>query len=281
MSAQPSSYNIVGAGVFGASTALHLIRRYPDAQIRLFDRQAAPCRLAASWDWNKVVRADYTDAFSMKLALEAKDAWMSDPLFKEFYHQDGMYWVSDTALARTVVDLYKELSVKEDCSLVAVEDAVKEFDGFFDDADYHGVSEVLINKSSGWAEAKEALAATIQAATIAGVEYVESDITCLRFSHDYGLCEAIVSKSGEEYQATHTILCTGAGTAVLLANSAPHHEPLQVGNRMVAAAICTGLSKLNDEDRQRFASVPVCCQDVLPGRGECIIVERRTPAKHS
>lgn len=60
---RPSSYIIVGAGVFGTSTALHLKCRHPDAQVTLIDRHApdAPTRPAASWDWNKVVRADYRD----------------------------------------------------------------------------------------------------------------------------------------------------------------------------------------------------------------------------
>jgi sarcosine oxidase/L-pipecolate oxidase len=268
MSTQPSSYNIIGAGIFGASTALHLIRQHPGARIRLFDRQAAPCHLAASWDWNKVVRADYTDAFSMKLALEAKSVWKSDPLFERFYYQGGMFWVSDTSLARTVIDLYKELGAEEDYSLLSVEDAAKQFDGIFNDADYRGVSEVLINRSSGWAEAKEALAATIEAATNAGVEYIETDITSLQLTDNHSSCQGAVSKDGEVFVATHTILCTGAGTALLLANSAPQQPSLQVGNRMVAAAICTGLSRLSPEDAKVFAGVPVCCQEVLPGRGE-------------
>jgi sarcosine oxidase/L-pipecolate oxidase len=206
----------------------------------------------------------------MKLALKAKHVWQCDPLFKQFYHQDGMFWVSDTSLAHTVVDLYKKLGAEEEYRLVGVEEAVKEFDGVFEDADYRDVAEILVNKSSGWAEAKEALAATVKAAVDAGVEYVETDVTTLRFSQEFGRCQGVLSRSGESFPATHTILCTGAGTAVLLANSAPNHEPLHVGNRMIAAAICTGLSNLSAEDRERFANVPVCCQEVLPGRGKCV-----------
>jgi glycine/D-amino acid oxidase-like deaminating enzyme len=69
----PKSYVIVGSGVFGTSTALHLIRKYPDATIHLIDRDAydAPVRVAASWDWNKVIRADYGDIFYTRLGSSA------------------------------------------------------------------------------------------------------------------------------------------------------------------------------------------------------------------
>ena len=91
------SYVIVGAGVFGTSTAYHLIQRHPDANITLIDRDAvdAETRVAASWDWNKVVRADYADPEYCRLALEAKKIWSGDdPLWNRHYHQSGIYWIS-------------------------------------------------------------------------------------------------------------------------------------------------------------------------------------------
>ncbi|KAG9829841.1 hypothetical protein KCU77_g13664, partial [Aureobasidium melanogenum] len=64
------SYIIVGAGVFGVSTAFHLIKKYPNADITIVDRDAfdQDTRVAASWDWNKVVRADYDDIVYCKMA---------------------------------------------------------------------------------------------------------------------------------------------------------------------------------------------------------------------
>jgi glycine/D-amino acid oxidase-like deaminating enzyme len=74
---------IVGAGVFGVSTTIHLIRKYPKSIFTLVDR-AFQYRGAASWDWSKVVRPEYPDIFYMKIALEAMEMWRNDPLYSQF-----------------------------------------------------------------------------------------------------------------------------------------------------------------------------------------------------
>lgn len=54
MASSKSSYVIVGAGVFGVSTAYTLIQKYPNASVTLVDRDTydADTRVAASWDWS-------------------------------------------------------------------------------------------------------------------------------------------------------------------------------------------------------------------------------------
>src|ERR1700760_2886098 len=71
-----NTYIIVGAGVFGASTALHLKRTKPLAKVILID-SLQPNPAAASFDLNKIIRADYRDIFYMKLALEAQNKWQN------------------------------------------------------------------------------------------------------------------------------------------------------------------------------------------------------------
>ena len=259
------SFIIVGGGAFGAATALELIQQFPHADICLFDRQPFPCNLAASWDYNKVIRSDYGDLFSMRLALEALEAWRTHPLFSPFYHEDGMFWINDTDLARTIAENYKKLGAKCKHSVLPVEEAKEAYSGMFDDADYTNVSEVLVNENCGWAEAKEVLENLIQTAVDAGVKYIVADVASLHIIGN-GTCAGVKTTTGDIYGAAHTILCTGAGTAKLLADTAPDWEELQVGERLVAAAICTGLTKLDKND-STFQHSPVCCQDVMPGRG--------------
>jgi len=63
-------YLLVGAGPFGASTALHLKKTHPAAEVTFLGRAPFPCPSAAGHDLNKIIRAEYDDPLYMGLALE-------------------------------------------------------------------------------------------------------------------------------------------------------------------------------------------------------------------
>jgi sarcosine oxidase / L-pipecolate oxidase len=265
-SSSAPSYLVVGAGVFGASTAYHLIKKYRYATVTLVDRLPYPCPLAASWDWNKVVRADYGDIFYMEKALEAMQFWRTDPLYKPFYHESGYVKIDDTDLGRRMIENYKQLKSDISPELVEPEELKMRYDGFFSDTNFDGVREIFVNSKSGWAEAKEALKATIDAAVSAGIKYVEGDIARLTFNKTGG-CTGIQMTDNTVLEAHHVILCTGACTAKLLADSVPEKPELQVNGRMVAAAVITGIVKLNAQDGNPYAGIPVSIHGIAGIQG--------------
>ena len=63
-----SSILIIGAGVFGLSTALHLAQD-GFTKITVLDREPVPSPYSAGNDFNKIVRAEYEDPFYTELAL--------------------------------------------------------------------------------------------------------------------------------------------------------------------------------------------------------------------
>ncbi|TIC99292.1 L-pipecolate oxidase [Colletotrichum higginsianum] len=266
--ASNKSFLIVGAGVFGASTALHLIRAHPDASVTLVDRNAydAPIRVAASWDWNKVVRADYLDIEYMRLTLEAKKHWSEDPLWKPFYHESGVYWVSPSNFAERMQENYKQLGVDSGLFSLSVDEAKRQYGGIFADADFTGVKEVFVNKNSGWGEAKEALQRTIEEAVKLGVKYVEAEIAKLEFDGG-GAATGVQTVEGESIKAAHVILSTGAYTAKLLADSAPERTELHAGDRFVAAAVTEGFTPVTGENAKDLYDGPVGISTVPPSRG--------------
>jgi len=78
---------IVGAGVFGLTTALNLRRRgYED--VTVLDRMAPPVPDGSSCDISRIVRSDYKDPFYASIASEAISAWRNGP-FARFYHNSS------------------------------------------------------------------------------------------------------------------------------------------------------------------------------------------------
>ena len=263
MSSNKASYLIVGAGVFGVSTAYHLIQKYPNASVTLVDRNAydADSRVAASWDWNKVVRADYDDIVYCQLGLEAQDIFISDPLWKPYFHETGIYWLCRSEYAQDVIDNYKKLGRKADLQAVPIEEARKLYGGLFEDADYSDVKEVLVNKTSGWAAAGDCLRAVTKRTMELGVKYVTAEVATLLLDKS-GRCRGIKTAAGENLTASHVVLSTGAYTSKLLEMSARASglANLRAGERIVAGGITTGMTTLDDESYGRFASMPVGVQ---------------------
>lgn len=287
MTSGKPSYIIVGAGVFGVSTAYHLIKKDPDASVTLVDRDAwdADSRVAASWDWNKVVRADYDDIVYCQLGLEAQDVFKSDPLWKPFFHETGIYWTCRSDYAQDVIDNYKKLGRKADLFAVPVDEARKMYGGLFEDADYSGVKEVLINKTSGWAAAGDCLRAVTRETIKLGVKYVTAEVATLQFDN-HGHCYGIKTTTGDVLKASHIILSTGAFTPKLLELSAESSgiSDLRAGPRIVAAGITTGMTRLDDESFGRFAAMPVGVQGYTPEQGtlhcERVVMHRRLNARN-
>ncbi|KAI0477278.1 FAD dependent oxidoreductase [Xylariaceae sp. FL0804] len=102
----PSSILIIGAGVFGLSTALALARRPEFAgvgRLTVLDRSPEPgvfpARDAASVDSSRIVRADYADAAYSELASEALARWRETGSGSSALGAEGRYSESGLLLA--------------------------------------------------------------------------------------------------------------------------------------------------------------------------------------
>lgn len=253
-----ASYLIVGSGVFGTSTAYHLSRTHPNSSITLLDRASSfPCSLGASHDYNKIVRADYEDIFYCELALKAREMWKNDPLYKPYYHESGFVIVDDTGLGRRIIDNYEELGVSNHQARIVEPDEMKSlYGGLFEGTDWRGVKEVFINEGSGWAEATKAVRKVTEMAMANGVKFVKGDVENLILTED-GQCLGVMTKDGRSFRADKIILSTGAGTAKLLADSAPQMHHILAEDRITAAAIVSGHVNLSETVYDRIKNTPV------------------------
>lgn len=269
-STNQATHIIVGAGVFGAATALHLATTEKDARILLIDRTAppSPCPSAASSDLNKIVRADYDDIFYMKLALEAVEAWRNDSLYSPYYHECGMLFAEEISMGRLSFENYKTLGVDPGARMLTPEEARAQFP-VFGKANWTDVKENFWNPRSGWGEADNAVRAVTQKAIDAGVEYVEASVSTILFD-DAGGCRGVRTKEGQELVAENTLLCTGAYTARLIADSAPTRKELQVDGRMVAAAATSCIVKCDPQCLYLYQHAPVHFLGMYHTHGESI-----------
>jgi sarcosine oxidase/L-pipecolate oxidase len=248
---------IVGAGIFGASAALHIKRAKPWATVILLDQTDFPNQAGASYDHNKIIRSDYRDIFYMKLALQAMEAWRNDPLFKPFYHETGMMFAENAGKGVDWLLNYGLLGHETGATLMEVEEA-RELFPWFKNANWHGVKQAYYNPRDGWGNAVQALHAVLKAAIDLGVVYQKAVVERLYLEYRQGdpTCVGVHTSQGL-LQADHILLCTGAATAKLMADSAPNDSSMQVSGRLVAAAALSCMVRVLPEKRHIYKGAPV------------------------
>ncbi|KAF2094000.1 nucleotide-binding domain-containing protein, partial [Rhizodiscina lignyota] len=81
---------IAGGGTVGLSTAWYLAQSNKNySSITVLDPYPPPAYASAGNDINKVIRNEYDMAIYSVIADEALDIWMSNPIFKDYYHNVG------------------------------------------------------------------------------------------------------------------------------------------------------------------------------------------------
>jgi sarcosine oxidase / L-pipecolate oxidase len=268
MGSHRETYIIVGAGIFGTSTALSLQRAKPGAIITLLDQTPFPNPSSASHDLNKIVRAGYADMFSMRLALEAVHFWRNDPFYQKFYHETGMAFIEKKGTGRAIIKNYKALNAASKAEILTLKDARGRFGGVFKDANWEGAEEFFWDPMSGWGEG-EALEAVFKTAIARGVRYRKATVTRLMINAN-GACTGVRTKNDELLIADHVILCTGANTAKLLADTAPTNKNLQVSGRLVAAGAVSCKARVAPENIAHFKKAPVFYNGLVHTHGKHI-----------
>ena len=94
-SSRPPSFIIIGAGIFGLSTALAISRRLPSAKVTVIDRGTPPVEDATSVDTTRCIRADYADPIYARLAAKAQQIIEDDRELRPHYFKQGMTFVCD------------------------------------------------------------------------------------------------------------------------------------------------------------------------------------------
>ncbi len=212
--AQTKTYDVivVGAGVFGAWTALHLSRKGP--RVLLVDAYGPANARASSGGESRIIRMGYgTDELYTRWAINSLVQWKelfasapasaSSPLF----HETGVLWLAsegDKQLGATKDVLTRRKVPFESLNRSAIA-------GLYPQFALHGIDTGILETGSGVLMARRAVVAVVEQATSHGVEYRQADVASPIFTQaGTSHLDAITTSSGEKIAAGQFIFACGA-----------------------------------------------------------------------
>ncbi|KAI9370013.1 FAD dependent oxidoreductase [Aspergillus egyptiacus] len=253
---------VVGAGVFGLSTALALT----DAgftSVTVLDRCMPPVPDGSSNDISRVIRFDYGDKVYAQLGKEAYDLWNTSADYADSFHRTPCVWTAEksggasssgTVQAGGSYFIRKAKSILDDLGLewhdLEHVDALKKrfpavagrpigerFEGFY-------------NNAAGWADAGRAIAGLRDRCIAAGVAFVtgpHGQVSSLEIGQEDGKVSAVRTADGGRITGDQFIFATGAWTASLI----------PAWNHMVATAQIVGFVRLTAEELKALKDLPI------------------------
>lgn len=260
---------ILGAGIFGTSTAYHLAQSYHDpSRVAVLDRAAVPSPQAASSDINKIVRADYSKAFYMDLAYEAMEDWLNEPWAAPYFHQTGWVMVDEknSDLADRIRRLFKESGRPDTSKDISLDDVKTSWGGVLSGVDTTDYAKAYTNTSAGWADASGAVASMMSETQKKGVGFYEGEVDELL--HNGNRLTGVRTKDGRIYSAKKIVLASGAWTPWLMAQL--EQELGLTGDQSIekqirSAGVCVAAFKVSEEEGMYYSQMPVF---IYGGKGE-------------
>ncbi|RSL45318.1 hypothetical protein CEP53_010831 [Fusarium sp. AF-6] len=235
---------IVGAGVFGLSTALELKKRgYQN--VTVIDRYLPPVVDGSSVDISRVIRVEYADPLYGKMAREAHEGWVKD--YPDHYHQSGFVMVANGE-GNSYIEKSKGINK-------ALGDTLEEYENAHDirrkfpeiQAKLDGMK-AYYNKTGGWADDEASIRQLAHQCSLAGVTFITGPRgRAVSLKYEGYKVVAINVAEGDPIPAAQVILATGAWSNRLL----------PIGWASSASGQPVGFIRLSPEESKRLAKMPV------------------------
>ena len=231
----PSSILIIGAGVFGLSTALSLLRRpqYGSSKITILDAsETLPNPSGSSVDASRIVRADYSNQIYSRLAAQAQLLWR-DTTDQGWggegrYYEPGFVLTVDSeeeqggyvkksmhnAVARAEESMKDAGGKLRSVEALDTEEDIKRVTGYKHASGKSG----YVNWNSGWADAEKCVAYALGRLRGEGGDRVQirSAARVEKLLVEKGKCVGAQLQKGEQVRAELTILAAGAWSPSLV-----------------------------------------------------------------
>ncbi|KAJ9144153.1 FAD dependent oxidoreductase [Pleurostoma richardsiae] len=235
---------IVGAGVFGLSTALEVKKRGYQ-HVTVLDRYLPPVVDGSSVDISRVIRVDYADPLYGKMAGEAHEGWINE--YGKHYHQTGFVMLAE-GLNLAYIERSKQTSRQLDNTLQEYDDARQIRDIFPSiQAQLDGLKG-YVNPQGGWADAEARIRQLSVQCTLRGVSFITGPrgrVLSLRYNG--GRVAGVNVAEGDPILASQVILATGAWTNRLI----------PISHASSASGQPVGFIQLTKEEAEKLRDMPV------------------------
>ena len=213
--ATSSDFLVVGAGIFGVTTALSLRSR--GYGVTLIDPGPLPYALAASTDVSKVVRMEYgSNRQYMQMVIRAIEGFHGwNELFGEtLYHETGVLAATKEHMDNSefVNDSYRMLLEEgQSPERLSGEEITRRFPAWTTGAYVDG----FYNPRGGYAESGRVVGKLVEHAMANGVD-VRPGQTADRLLLNGGRVEGMQTREGATFSSDHTVVAAGSWTPWLL-----------------------------------------------------------------
>jgi len=200
---------VIGAGVFGAWTALQLARR--GKSVVLVEAYGAGHSRSSSGDESRIIRMGYgKDEIYTRWSQRSLAQWKE--LFakreEKLFHETGVLWLSgedETRLNETRATLTRCGVAFEDLNLEALRER-------FPQIGLDGIRSAILEPQSGVLIARRAVAATVAEAARMGADYVHALVEQPKAK---GSLRAVKTRDGREISAGQFVFSCGSWLAKL------------------------------------------------------------------
>ncbi|KAJ5652143.1 hypothetical protein N7507_009569 [Penicillium longicatenatum] len=221
-----SSVLIVGAGTWGCSTALHLVRR-GYTNVTVLDPYPVPSAIAAGNDVNKIMehkelKDANPDVRSLAFATCTRAAlrgWKTDPVFQPYFHETGFIVSGHTpALIQHIKEDEIDPSDAEFVSLETADDFRKTMPPGVLTGDFPGWKGWFSKSGAGWIHAQKAMVSAYTEAQRLGARFITGTPSgkAVALLYENGDVAGARTEDGLCHRADHTILAAGAGSDRLM-----------------------------------------------------------------
>lgn len=205
---------IVGAGIFGITAALELLKR--GQEVHLLDQGPIPHPDASSTDISKVLRMDYgADAFYLDLMQRAFDGWdaWNAAWERPLYHETGVLMLARTPMVTGGYE-YESFRLLEARGLPVERMSSERIRARFPAWNADSYVDGYYNPRGGWAESGQVVEVLTDAFMKSGGN-VHPGKSYSRWIENHGRVSGVVTGDGEQFFADYVVLAAGAWTPLL------------------------------------------------------------------